>query len=466
VPSAFSVDRLVELLGQQFGIDSNDRLALAFSGGGDSTALLHALLQARPRVGFGLRVLHVDHGLNLDSPKWAERCEEVCRRLDVRYQSGRVQVVRHQAGGIEAAAREARYDWLCRQLATDETLVLAHHADDQLETVLFRLLRGAGARGLRAIHSDSIFYERRLIRPLLGFSREQLQAWGQTQSLEWLEDPANSDEDFDRVYLRRQVIPSLKQRWPVAAQQAAQSCQYLAETVAVADELAFSDLQAGRISGPWSTDAPTFSCAHLAGLPTYRLSNAIHYWCGQFASAPRGRLQSLLELVQSTTERGEVRYQDLVFRRYRDGLFTFREGVSGDPDGGDSNNEFNWQDSSSSVDAGSFQIDWWPSAGRGVSLQRLESVSTTLGAGRAGDSVRLLWQGHHRNLKQLCQILAVPPWDRSALPRLLTKDGEIIAFPGLCVSDDWLAAAGETGICFSLIRRHGLDLGETWTKSL
>ena len=166
-------------------------LCVAFSGGADSTALLAALTQL-PRRPAALRVVHVDHGLQAGSRRWSAHCRRVARRLQVPLTVRTARIVRRRGESLEAAARAARYALLAAELAPGEALLTAHHQDDQLETVLLQLLRGAGVAGLAAMPAVMPFGAGLLVRPLLRTSRAALAGWLREQGLTWVEDPSNA----------------------------------------------------------------------------------------------------------------------------------------------------------------------------------------------------------------------------------------------------------------------------------
>ncbi|HDQ9214135.1 TPA: tRNA lysidine(34) synthetase TilS, partial [Pseudomonas aeruginosa] len=186
---------------------------VAFSGGLDSTVLLHLLAQlARSEALPALSALHVHHGLQAAADGWPAHCQAVCRSLGIPLRVERVQVA--VGGSIEQAARDARYRAFQANLGEGQVLLTAQHLDDQAETLLFRLLRGAGLRGLAAMPASRPLGGGRLCRPLLGVSRAELEAYAQTHRLDWVEDPSNQDPRFSRNYLRREIMPRLASHWP------------------------------------------------------------------------------------------------------------------------------------------------------------------------------------------------------------------------------------------------------------
>jgi len=192
------------------------RLCVAFSGGRDSSVLLHALAQLSEARELGLRALHVDHGLHRESGDWAAHCARFCEALDVPLVSLRVTVDSACGEGIEAAARRVRHEAFAESLRDGEWLALAHHRDDQIETVLLKLLRGAGPDGLGGMRALRPLGRGTLWRPLLETPREELGRYAASHAIEFLEDPANRDRRFARNLLRHEFIPLLERQWPHA----------------------------------------------------------------------------------------------------------------------------------------------------------------------------------------------------------------------------------------------------------
>jgi len=245
-------------------------ICVALSGGLDSTALLAALAEARFE-GMRLRALHIDHGLHPNAKRWSAHCRKVARRLGVPLRVVCVQVARERGASLEEAARVARYACFVEQLRGGEVLLTAHTQDDQLETVLLQLLRGSGLPGLAAMPAVAPLGPGRLARPLLGCSRLQLEAWVGARGLTWVEDDTNLDERFDRNYLRRSVLPAVRQRWPGAAAAVSRSARHAAEAQRLLTELARVDLER-------ASDGPSLSVKALRALTPDRRRNALRLW--------------------------------------------------------------------------------------------------------------------------------------------------------------------------------------------
>jgi tRNA(Ile)-lysidine synthase len=249
-------------------------LCVALSGGVDSVTLLAGLAARRKGTrskGSRLRAVHVHHGLHPNADRWSKHCEKVAARLNVPLTVLRVKVARPRGASLEAAAREARYSAIAEVLEPGEVLVTAHHEDDQLETVLLQLMRGAGVAGLAAMPEVAPFERGRLVRPLLTCSRAELEEWARAQGLSWVDDDTNADERLDRNYLRRRVLPAIRERWPSAASAASRSARHAAEARRLLDALALADVEL-------AANGRELSVPRLRALNADRRRNAVRFW--------------------------------------------------------------------------------------------------------------------------------------------------------------------------------------------
>jgi tRNA(Ile)-lysidine synthase len=255
---------------------------IAFSGGLDSTVLLHLLATQADTP--PLHAIHIHHGLQAAADAWPAHCQSVCDELGVALSIVRVEV--EQGGSVEEAARQARYEAFEQWVQPGEVLFVAQHRDDQAETLLFRLLRGAGVRGLAAMARDRPLGAGRLVRPLLEVSRGELLRYAQAHALRWIDDPSNADTQFSRNYLRGEVLPVIAVRWPQASQNLARSAAHLGEALGLLEELAAQDLQDTSAASPWPwLDLPSLELTKLTALSPARQRNALQAWL-----APRTRL--------------------------------------------------------------------------------------------------------------------------------------------------------------------------------
>ncbi|MBN0977780.1 tRNA lysidine(34) synthetase TilS [Pseudomonas sp. SDM007_2] len=259
---------------------------IAFSGGLDSTVLLHLLADLAKKQSLPpLQAIHVHHGLQAAADAWPAHCQAVCDAAGV---SLRVMYVCVQPGAsLERAARDVRYQAFAEAIGPGELLLTGQHRDDQAETLLFRLLRGAGVRGLAAMPAQRPLGEGHLARPLLDVSRAELEVYARGQQLSWIEDPSNSDPRFSRNYLRHQLFPLLTARWPQAVNTLARTAGHLAEAQGLLDELAQLDVQAAQLPSefPWLT-LPSLVLAPLRDLSDARQRNALRYWLAPLTPLP------------------------------------------------------------------------------------------------------------------------------------------------------------------------------------
>jgi tRNA(Ile)-lysidine synthase len=266
--TATLLDRLAERFqSTAVSVTPQTPLAVALSGGVDSVLLLAVVHRLYPSA--RLRCIHVDHQLHQDSPQWAQFCVEYAADLGVEIKCLSVDIDARR-DGLEAAAREARYAAIAQAMYTGEFLLTAHHADDQLETLLYRLVRGTGVAGLRGIRAFEAFGPGYLMRPFLNETRATILSEAQALGLRWLEDPSNENPRFDRNYLRQAVLPAVLARWPLAGQAAMRFASAAGDSAELAEVVARDDL-----IGIDALDCLPLD--RLATLTPARLRNALRY---------------------------------------------------------------------------------------------------------------------------------------------------------------------------------------------
>lgn len=275
---------------------------IALSGGLDSTVLLHLLAHlAKSHDLPTLQALHVHHGLQAAADAWPMHCQAFCDELGVPLQVLRVRVA--EQASVEGAAREARYQALGAVVGSNELLLTAQHADDQAETLLFRLLRGAGVRGAAAMPVQRPLGAGYLVRALLEVSRAELERYARDHGLRWVEDPTNGDQQLSRNYLRHEVFPRLTARWPRAVGAMARSAAHFREAQGLLDDLAELDLATARPSPrqPW-LGLPVLALAPLAALSPARQRNALRHWLAPLTRLPDAEHWAGWESLRDATE--------------------------------------------------------------------------------------------------------------------------------------------------------------------
>lgn len=415
------------------GVRAGQTVQLALSGGLDSMLLLTVLAGLRERAGFDLRAHHVHHGLSPHADDWAALCAARCDALDVPLTITPVRVQPEPGEGWEAAARRVRHGALAAEAA--QWRVSAHHLDDQAETVMFRLLRGAGVHGaaaMRAIEPAPGGGGR--LRPLLAFSRAQILAAAQAEGLQWVDDESNADPRFSRNYLRHTVMPAMSARWPSAALTLARAAANFDEAAGLLDELAVQDATACGL--PWSREV-------MRGMRAPRLANLLR-WRLRALDLPlpdQARLHEAMRQLQSCTHD-----RPLMLPLGGAFLHAYREVVWLSPtypelpeDG------VPWQGAATPWGEG--VVEAGPVVGAGVSQARLaQAARCEIMARWPGCKVALVGRPR-KDVRSLSQGAGLAPVDRDRVP-ILRVDGEVAWIAGLGVANAFACRAGEPGLQF------------------
>lgn len=429
-------ERLAPLLAAH---PDHDRLLLACSGGLDSQVLLHRLANdPELTAGRELRAVHVHHGLHARADDWAMFCERCCATLGVVLQVRHVDARPQSGESPEAAARRARYAALRADMDSRTALLTAHHRADQAETVLLALLRGAGPRGLAAMPAARIFPPGVLLRPLLDCGRASLRDYAERHNLDWIDDPANVDPAFDRNYLRGDVLPLLRARWPAVERCLARSARHCAEASALLEQLAAQDR--GRVGNA----DDTLSVERLRGLDPARQRNLLRYWLHRrgLPTPDERQLQAVLdELLTAGRDRQPcVHWPGGELRRYRDRLYAMVP-IPAPPT---ADAVLDWDGRAPLVlpDGGCLVLRSTPTR----ELPEPLCGPFTVRFRRGGERFHPAGRFHGQTLKKLLQDTGIPPWWRERLP-LLYRAERLIAVPGLGVAVDLAAIAARVGWC-------------------
>jgi tRNA(Ile)-lysidine synthase len=390
-------------------------LCVALSGGVDSTALLAALSMLK-RV--SVRAIHVNHGLHANAGVWSEHCRKLAQQLHVPFRVVAVTVDRSRGTSLEAEARDARYAAFAEELTDGEVLLTGHHEDDQLETVLLQLLRGAGLAGLAAMPASTRFANGWHVRPLLEASREQLVAWVRERSLTWVEDDTNADERLDRNYLRRAVLPALQARWPSASRTVARSARHIAEGQSLLEALARADVERASFGA-------SLSAKVLRTFTPERRRNAVRFWIAQSGHPlpDTTRLEEIIgPLLNARADANpRVTWQDSELTREWD-LLTLRKAQANAAS--DSQHLLVWRVRSQPMielpgDCGRLELQ---SAARGpIDADALPS-ELSIHWRSGGERLRPRRNGPSKSLKSLLQSTRVPLAERARVPLLFDAD--------------------------------------------
>ena len=392
---------------------------VGFSGGADSTALLHALSELVADQGFEVRALHINHGLHEDANTWQSHCEEFCKALNIEILTRHAEIVRNSGSGLEAEARHQRYGIVENILGHDEVFLTAHHSDDQAETLLLNLVRGSGVDGLAGMPESRVLGKGLLARPLLDFSMQSLRHYLEVNDLNWLEDPSNQDQSYDRNFVRQSVIPMLEDRWPRAAERLARSADHCRAASLTLAGWADADLSA-RLLHPLVLDLSSLDSRGT------RFSFLIRHWLriNQAPPLPARRLEELsLQASHASTE-NQVRIQwaGWGIHLFRGQLWLQVEAsISPCP-------ELTWSGTSPvSLGQGVGTLEFEP----GVLFRQPIKIDQR----RGGERIQVSPGGNHRQVKDILREARVPPWLRASVPILHSK-GEVLAVADFVLSPE------------------------------
>ena len=438
---------LASLLGTLRLYPSPREYVVAYSGGCDSHVLLHALVQIREQLDCqSIKAVYIEHGLQEQAADWAQHCQHVCQHYDVAFTAVKLKLQIPKGESIEAYARTARYAALENQLGTDGMLLLAQHQDDQAETMLLQLLRGSGVKGLAAMPEIIRIKDYWQARPLLGLTQSDIQSYAAASKLKWIDDPSNQDSRFDRNFLRNQVVPILKQRWPSLSETMSRASQHQADANRLLDDLAELDWQACRLH-----EQTLLAIRPLKNLGPSRQRNLLRYWIAaqcQFPLPDSVQCQRIIDEILFAAEDAEpvVSWADVIVRRYRETLYLERmqcgqRGVS-------TPWQQSWDLRSPLTLPTGQQLIAQQKKGQGMVLPDV-SPSLTVRFRLGGEKCRLPGRQHRHELKKLLQGWGVPPWQRDTIPLIYIGD-ELAQVVGYSVCEPFLAQNGQMGFDISL----------------
>ncbi len=452
-------------------------ILLGLSGGVDSVVLLNLLHELAPRFSWQLAALHVHHGISPNADAWVDFCVALCASLNTPLCIERVDIAPLRAQGLEAAARQLRHEAFARQQC--DFVALAHHADDQVETLLLQLLRGAGVRGASAMPVLSPVDEHvlspveglrtgsskvtenldhagrhQVIRPLLHSTRDEIIGYAKAHGLQWMEDESNADDTYPRNFLRHRLLPKLAEKFPAYRDTLSRSAQHFAEAGELLDDLAKLDA-VNSLPRPEGERAEGeggelhLGVATLQGLSLPRAKNLLRHYLYQLgALMPQSaQLDEMLHQLCGARDDAAVciGFGAWQIRRYQGRIYALRT-----PGEFDRNFVLRWQ--------GEAEL-YWPalgscirflqSTGHGVSLEKLQRAPVTLRLRQGGEGLRPSSKASTRTLKNLLQEHRVPPWQRDRLPLLYCGE-ELVCVPGVAIAAEYQCKDGEAGVTLQL----------------
>lgn len=417
-------------------------MTVALSGGIDSVVLLHFLHQLQKKHRFKLNAKHVHHGLSKNADKWVKFCEKLCMKLLVPLDVEYIQLPHKKSLGIEGEARRLRYEKLL-QTKTD-LVVLAHHEDDQAETFLLQLIRGAGVKGLSSMaHFDE---HRHLWRPLLNTSRIDIERYAKQHKLKWIEDESNQNIDFDRNFIRYKILPILKNRFNHIIKVISRSSSHLAEAQSLLDDLAKIDLKSYLKSNKYKHK---FQVKTLNKLSLYRAKNVLRYWLelNNQMMPSKDLLDELLRQVLTAKKDADLKIQlskEFEIRRYQDAIYIVPKN-----DKNKKNYEMIWAGEPEIILPSGQKLTFKKVKGRGINLKFLKDKKLIIRNRQGGEFFKPDSKRPTKKIKQLLQESDLPPWERENLPLIFVGD-DLAFVPNFGIDVKFQTKSKEVGLEVSL----------------
>lgn len=432
---------------------SDGRLIIAYSGGVDSHVLLH-LCASQLALRDKIVAVYIDHGLQAISAQWADHCRKQAEALVVGFAAIRVDARAEIGESPEAAARRARYQALQAALRHGDLLLLAQHREDQMETLLLQLFRGAGVRGLAAMPAAASFGAGTMLRPLLNVSKQDILDYARAHGLSWVDDPSNQSDDFDRNFLRNQVVPLLKQRWPSLDKTVARSAQHCGEACELLQDWSDDSLRqlvvdaipavTGENRNPGSNGA--LQLDRLAQYGAGQRRWLLRDWLsGQGLKPPSQAVLAAIE-TQLIAARDDaeplIQIQGRSLKKYRQQLFCL-DARSLQPA-----QACRWPSAVDSLELSNGYRLGKSIAASGISRRLWDAAEVSVRPRSGGEKLKLPGRDGRHCLKKLYQDAAIPPWERQARP-LIYLDDRLAGVAGLWI-DEWAWSSGDEA-CYRLI---------------
>ena len=418
------------------------RYWIAYSGGMDSHVLLHlcAKLKATQEQALQFHAVHVHHGLQPAADAWTGHCAQVCGEMSLPFALVKVDARAKPGESPEEVARRARYAALSGCLGANDIILTAQHRDDQAETLLLQLVRGAGLAGLAAMPEFAPLPPGFLLRPLLTFSRADLRAYAVEHGLNWIEDTSNEDTAFDRNFLRRVIIPKLEQRWPGLSKALARTAGHCAEA-----QQQLVDLSKDLCRTALNADGQSLSVNALRDFPSADQRLVLREWLRMrgFRMPSQAVIARILQevLPAKPDKMPLVAWSEGEVRRYRDGLYVLPVRECFDP-----STVLAWDGTGIlELPDGNGTLSAQPTTGPGISGDMWRREKISIGYRQGGERCRLPGRSGTHALKKLLQEAGIPPWQRERIP-LAYLNGELAAIAGYWVCEPYAGHAGADNI--------------------
>lgn len=419
----------------EHGLDST--YWIGYSGGMDSHVLLHAISQLREHYPLKIKAIHIHHGLSPDASHWQQHSEKICRELKIEYETESIRIKKKIGESPENAARKARYAVLREKIQSGDIFLSAHHEEDQAETVLLQLLRGAGPKGLSAMPKNKSFGKGWHGRPLLAITHDEIKQYAVQHHLQWIEDESNQNEDFSRNFIRHRIMPILKDHWPTASKMISRTAAHCAALEPLLENIVAPELK--KILG----DSPEkLSIQKCREVDSDLQSHLIRAWL-RTLHLPLPSTKTLHHIQKNIMaaredKMPEIKWNGIALKRYQQYLYVIHSSPPHDP-----TKIVYWEDVTKPLEIqpiGTFHP--MLTIGKGLKIQ---TKKISIRFRQHGESCDMPERGGHHTLKKLFQEWAIPPWERSRIP-LIYSEENLIGVANLFLNKQFTADKNETGV--------------------
>lgn len=421
--------------------NSNLEILMGFSGGLDSSVLIHLLSQMRAKLNFKLKAIHVHHGLSSSADDWLNFCKEKCKLLDIEFHSEKVKINEKTSLGIEGEARKLRYKAI--KETQKDIVALGHHQNDQAETLMLQLLRGAGLKGLAAMPEfDS---KRKFWRPLLNIKKDTLEKYAKDKKIEYIKDESNQDINFDRNFIRKKVLPLIESRYPSSIETMSRSAINISEGHHLNELVALDDSKSVM-----SDDGKYLFITDLKSLPKIRAINLIRWWLSfnNLLMPSRRNIDELYKqilLIKRDTSLNLKISDDASIRAYNNKLFIVSLDIN------PSKFDLKWSGQEELYLPNKTKLQFIKIKEGGLSLSKLGVKTLRVRSRAGGEKLKPFSDQPSRSLKYLFQTADIPIWERGQIPLIFAKN-QLVAVPNLAIQHKYKSIKGEEGYQINWLR--------------
>lgn len=408
---------------------------VAYSGGMDSSVLLHLFYTNKDKIKQGVEVIYVNHGLQDESDEWGKFCKQQSEKYNFPFTLLEISESCPKGESIEAWARDRRYNLMMKLMKENDVLFTGHHKDDQVETFFLQALRGAGPKGLAVMPEIRKKGNNIHARPLLNYSRDELKLYAKEHEINWRDDKSNADNRYDRNYFRHKIAPLIENRWPAYRDTLTRLISYQKETKLLLNELGLEDINDSKDDGESKLNINI-----IKKLTVARQKNLLFSWLEQLGLQTPGsrHIEKIIaDIINSDIDKSPcVNWADVEIRRYKNYIYAFNTMQSIDV-----NSEFIWQPESILNLNGETLIAKHVN-GIGISENKLNNRNLTVRFRKGGEKIKPHYSNHTKTVKQLFQDNSVLPWYRDKIP-LIYINHELVVIPGFCVDKNYMAENDE-----------------------